>query len=230
MHEEWLRSVRWFVNGALNRNCQSPVRNHTSVLFHIICFSTYLSSKILTTSSQPCIAEWWTERVLLIIWQWMHKVSHSFRDHQTHLDIRPLQTTTHVEMRKSGHVLCMPLSRHVTDLYAGTEDPRTLYLQCAAESCTFCSPSSRHPALWEAGAVWPEDRPPCRRCERSSSRLCFSVPGLRRGTAAPGSRQGFSECRPSSEESWAGRASELFQSHIKSYHTVRFFKYSEYMR
>lgn len=140
---------------------------------------------------------------------------------------------THVEMRESGHVLCKPLSHHVTYLYAGTEDLRTPYLQCAAESCTFCSPSSRHPALWEAGAVWPGDRPPCRRCERSSSRLCFSVPGLRRGTAAPGSRQGFSECRPSSEESWAWGEqvnSSKVGSHIKSYHTVRFFKYSKYMR
>lgn len=140
---------------------------------------------------------------------------------------------THVEMRESGHVLCKPLSHHVTYLYAGTGDLRTPYLQCAAESCTFCSPSSRHPALWEAGAVWPEDRPPCRRCERSSSRLCFSVPGLRRGTAAPGSQQGFSECRPSSEESWAGGEqvkSSRVGSHIKSYHTVRFFKYSKYMR
>lgn len=140
---------------------------------------------------------------------------------------------THVEMRESGHVLCKPLSHHVTYLYAGTEDLRTPYLQCAAESCTFCSPSSRHPALWEAGAVWPEDRPPCWRCERSSSRPCFSVPGLRRGTAAPGSRQGFSECRPSSEESWAGGEqvkSSKVGSHIKSYHTVRFFKYSKYMR
>lgn len=140
---------------------------------------------------------------------------------------------THVEMRESGHVLCKPLSHHVTYLYAGTEDLRTPYLQCAAESCTFCSPSSRHPALWEAGAVWPGDRPPCRRCERSSSRLCFSVPGLRRGTAAPGSRRGFSECRPSSEESWAWGEqvnSSKVGSHIKSYHTVRFFKYSKYMR
>lgn len=139
----------------------------------------------------------------------------------------------HVEMRELGHVLCKPLSHHVTYLYAGTGDLRTPYLQCAAESCTFCSPSSRHPALWEAGAVWPGDRPPCRRCERSSSRLCFSVPGLRRGTAAPGSRQGFSECRPSSEESWAGGEqvkSSKVGSHIKSYHTVRFFKYSKYMR
>lgn len=140
---------------------------------------------------------------------------------------------THVEMRESGHVLCKPLSHHVTYLYAGTGDLRTPYLQCAAESCTFCSPSSRHPALWEAGAVWPGDRPPCRRCERSSSRLCFSVPGLRRGTAAPGSRRGFSECRPSSEESWAWGEqvnSSKVGSHIKSYHTVRFFKYSKYMR
>ena len=146
----------------------------------------------------------------------MHKVSHSFGDHPTRLDIRPLQTATQIEMRESGHVLCTPLIHHVTYPYSGTEDLRTPYLQCAAESCAFCSPSSRHPAPWEAGAVWPEDRPPCRRCERSSSRLCFSVPGLRRGTAAPGSRQGFSECRPSSEESWVRRPSELYriwQSH-----------------
>lgn len=29
---------------------------------------------------------------------------------------------THVEMRESGHVLCKPLSHHVTYLYAGSED------------------------------------------------------------------------------------------------------------
>lgn len=89
--------------------------------------------------------------------------------------------------------------------HPGTGDLRTPYPQCAAESYMSCSPSARRPARRQAGAVRPEDRPPCRRCGRSSSHLCFSAQGRRRGTAAPGSRRGSSECRPSSGESWERR-------------------------
>lgn len=76
-----------------------------------------------------------------------------------------------------------------------------LHLQCAAVFCLSCSRSSKRLVQLEAAAPRPEGHPPCRRCGRSSSRPCFSVWGLRRGTAASLSPPGSFWCTPSWGES-----------------------------
>lgn len=152
--------------------------------------STYLSSKILTTSSQPCIAEGWTEEVLINVRYGTQKSLTGFLQERT--------TKCGLNHSNVGVLIYVHL------VYA-RGDLRRSYQQCAVEFCLFCSPSSRCPGRQWADAERPEDRPPCRRCGRHSIRPCFSELGWRRDAIAPGSRRGSSVCRPSSAESWERR-------------------------
>lgn len=76
------------------------------------------------------------------------------------------------------------------------------YLPCAEEFCQFCFLSSRNLGKRWASTGGSEGHLLGRQCGSCSSHLCSSEVDLRHVPQGPGSPQGSSLCKPSSEESW----------------------------